>query len=242
MEVSTAVAPKLLSSHGEQLMAIAFSHACARHRWFEAVAGLNPSNAQIAALLRNYDAHASVLRRLLLKAATLMPETAVGFILENVRNEYGNGDNKNRHQLQLIDLAHAAGVSSEEFHRARIEEGVRDYIDQVIPFYYPHKTELNKKMYRPAVAAGAITATEVMALEEFRAMHKAFARRGLGKHIWFDHLTVEAEHTGESVALAVHFIENFDGLEAVVYGLTGVLQATVRLYDGLYEALTRTQA
>lgn len=42
--------------------------------------------------LRNYDAHASHLRRLLLSAATLMPEKAVGYILENVRNEYGNGN------------------------------------------------------------------------------------------------------------------------------------------------------
>lgn len=220
----------------ELLLAVVRNHACASHPWFQAVAEADVNNKQIAALLRNYDAHASVLRRLLLKAAAIMPETAVGFILENVRNEYGNGDNKKRHQLQLLDLAYSCGVTESQFHNVKIEEGVRDYIQRVSPFYYPPKRG-EDHFYRPAIAAGAVTATEIMALEEFRAMHPAFARRGLGNHIWFDHLHVEAEHTGESVALAVHFIDEFGALPAVLHGLNGVLDATTRLYDGLMETI-----
>ncbi|HNN64060.1 MAG TPA: hypothetical protein PKH78_13505, partial [Candidatus Obscuribacter sp.] len=77
------------------LQAIVAEHPCFKHEMFDRLSSLAKTGSlslkQVASLLKNYDAHASHLRRLLLKAATIMPEEAVGFILENVRNEYGNG-------------------------------------------------------------------------------------------------------------------------------------------------------
>ncbi|HEY9720343.1 MAG TPA: iron-containing redox enzyme family protein [Trichormus sp.] len=220
----------------------ALQHRCARHQFFSYLQTCNISTMQAAALLRNYDAHATVLRRLLLKAAAIMPETAVGYVLENVRNEYGNGNARNRHQLQLKQLACAAGVTPAQFNRVKIEDGVRAYLHQIVRYYCPLKTALPAQFCRPAVAAGAITATEILALEEFRAMQKAFHHLGLAHHIWFDHVNVEAEHLDESLALAVHFIENYDAQDAVEFGMHKVLEANCDLYDGLLNALTSTQS
>jgi len=193
-------------------------------------------------LLRNYDAHASHLRRLLLKSATIMPERAVGFILENVRNEYGNGRVENRHQLQLQDLAWQIGVSPSSYHQAPIKTGIRTFIKEVTPYYYPlgHFKGTNFKAIksRAAVAAGAITATELMAVEEFKALQIAFASFGKEHHIWFDHVTIECEHFEDSVNLALYFLQENSDLEAdVLFGLNGVLNANLHLYDGLLACL-----
>jgi len=188
------------------------------------------------AFLRNYDAHACVLRRLLLKAAAIMPEEAVGFILENVRTEFGAGDVNGRHQLQLTDLAARAGVTDQEFKSFPIQTGIKTFIKIATRFYYPIKMP-STKHFRPAIAAGAITATEVLAIEEFKSMQVAFSTMGLGHHIWFDHVTVEADHTAESLALAHHFMTVEKNIPAVLFGLNGVLDANVALYDGLLRAL-----
>ena len=81
-------------------------HPVASHPWFEHMrtGQVEHTPGQLLNLLLNYDAHATLLRRLLLEAATLMPEPAVGFILENVRNEYGNGDYARAHQGQLLEI------------------------------------------------------------------------------------------------------------------------------------------
>lgn len=237
--VGSAVSRKL-QMHKQKLLDCARDHECARHPLFDALAQIELSVNQCGALLRNYDAHAAVLRRLLLRAATIMPEKAVGFILENVRNEYGNGKQEHRHELQLLDLAHCAGVSRALFDGAQIQQGVRDYLKTVVEFYNP-RGQFPERFFRPAIAAGAITATEILALEEFRAMQKAFARRNLQNHVWFDHVNVEAEHTDESLALALFFIEEYQQDEAVYFGLNGVLDANCRLYDGLLAALHATR-
>jgi hypothetical protein len=213
-------------------------HACARHELFDTLRVCNITAGQSSAMLKNYDAHATVLRRLLLKAASIMPEEAAGYILENVRNEYGNGNPAWRHQLQLKELAKCAGASAEQFAGEPIQPGVREYIRRIVPLYFPIRAiGLPNGLYRPAVAAGAITATEVMALEEFRAMQHAYRHLGLADHIWFDHVNVEAEHSDESLALALHFIERHGAQEAVMFGMQSVLDANVRLYDGLLSAL-----
>jgi pyrroloquinoline quinone (PQQ) biosynthesis protein C len=221
---------------GAELRALATSHACAQHPLFERLHNDKLSLRQLGALLRNYDAHASVLRRLLLHAATIMPEEAVGYILENVRNEYGNGDPSGRHQLQLRDLATIAGIPIEEFMSIKIEDGVRDYVKQVVPLYEASLT-VPPGCYRPAISAGAITATEILAMEEFKAMQKAFAHYNLAHHEWFDHVSMEAEHANESLALALYFIERKNALESVRFGMNGMLQANCRLYDGFLNAL-----
>src|SRR5262245_58694831 len=82
--------PSTLSGWTSHLKSLAGSHDCAQHPLFARLDACEPTPARIAGLLRNYDAHAGVLRRLLLKAAAIMPEKACGYILENVRNEYGN--------------------------------------------------------------------------------------------------------------------------------------------------------
>jgi len=192
---------------------------------------------QIARFLRNYDAHAAVLRRLLLKAATLMPEEAVGFILENVRNEYGNGNPDDRHQLQLVDVARSAGVTTDEFAAAAVQPGVKEYIRSVTPLYYPLRGRWPQNYRRAAISAGAISATEMLAIKEFESMQRAFSNLGLAHHIWFNHVTVEVEHCDESLDLALHFIEHYRAQEAVEFGMRGVLDANVRLYDGLLAAL-----
>ncbi len=222
--------------------AIAAEHPCSTHRLFEYLDRTKLNHHQLCSFLANYDAHASLLRRLLLKAATIMPEEAVGYILENVRNEYGNGNPNHRHQLQLHDLAFQAGVSAQELQAAPLEAGVKKYMQQVPQFYFPENNgEQGEAWPRPyvmfpAISAGAITATEILAIEEFRHMQKSFAFLGLDQHIWFDHVTVEVEHSEESVALAVFFADTEEGVESVLDGLQGVLDANILLYDGLLAA------
>lgn len=220
-----------------QLVAQARDHACSKHELFKVLNTVELDSAGAGRLLRNYDAHASVLRRLLLKACTLMPEPAVGFILENVRNEYGNGNYTANHQQQLRQVAFAAGCSEEDFAGFRVMPGIKRFLQDVGRFYYPIRQPAFADLYRPAIAAGAITATELLAVEEFRAMHAAFTRLGCGHHIWFDHVLIEQEHMDESVALAVYFAEHHDAFAAVQVGLEGVLDANVHLYDGLLAAL-----
>jgi pyrroloquinoline quinone (PQQ) biosynthesis protein C len=226
-----------LATHQQTILALAQEHACARHPLFAYLQTASLTVNQCAALLRNYDAHATVLRRLLLRAASIMPEKAVGFILENVRNEYGNGRPEHRHQLQLLSLATAVGVDPAAFAGCKIEPGVREYLNVVVKHYYPiGKHGFAAGLLRPAITAGAVTATEIFALEEFRAMQQAFARHGQGDHIWFDHVNVEIEHTDESLALAMFFIEEHQAADAVYFGLRAVLEANCKLYDGLLTA------
>jgi len=214
----------------------ALKHACARHRLFERLAGATLSPEQLVRLLVNYGAHAALLRRLLLKAAAAMPEKAVGFVLENVRNEYGNGQWSRSHGLQVLDLI---AILKERFaipesRCSGIEDGVKLYMRSVVAWYLPPSLS---GLYRPAVTAGAITATEIMAIEEFAAMQKAFALYGLADHIWFDHVVVEAEHADESLALVQYFLPKHQ--TSVEHGLAGVLEANLHLYDGLLSAIEK---
>jgi hypothetical protein len=212
-------------------------HECATHPLFSVLAKIEPTQRRVSGLLRNYDAHAAVLRRLLLKTATLMPEEACGFVLENVRNEYGNGDPNGRHELQLRDLALQSGVPFKRFKSERIQPGVKTFISNVGRYYYPSRYNLPVGFRPAAVAAGAITATELLAVKEFVAMQNLFVKLNLGHHIWFDHINVEVEHSDESVALALYFIERHLAIADVLYGFNGVLNANISLYDGLLEAL-----
>jgi hypothetical protein len=215
------------------------SHPCSEHPLFAQLEKADIRDAEKAALLlKNYDAHASHLRRLLLKAATIMPEEAVGYILENVRNEYGNGRPEGRHQLQLQDVAWGLGIDRSFYEKAPVQAGIKKFIKAVTPFYFPikEKKERLKGLKRPAIAAGAITATEVMAMKEFKYLQIAFRPFGLADHIWFDHVTVEQEHFDESITLAAYFADT--EREAVEFGLLGVLDANLHLYDGLLATLT----
>jgi hypothetical protein len=223
------------------LVSIAHGHICAKHELFEQLRRIKMTVTRAAALLRNYDAHASVLRRLLLKAASIMPETAVGFVLENVRTEYGAGHSEGRHQLQLIDLAKQCGVSAEAFASAPIQPGIKTFIKAVTPFYYPLNKGAFAKAHKSAVAAGAITATEILAVEEFKAMQIAFTQFGLENHTWFDHVSVEVDHTAEALALAHHFMFEYGQTDSVLTGLNGVLTANISLYDGLLAALSQDE-
>jgi len=229
------------------LLDLARNHPCAKHEFFQIVSSIELTPARAGALLRNYDAHASVLRRLLIKAASIMPEMAVGFVLENVRTEFGSGNVDDRHQLQLVDVALKTGISLKEFESFAIQPGIKRFIKAVAPFYYPmqksHKTIFGKHN-RGAISAGAITATEILAIEEFKALQIAFEQFNLQNHIWFDHVTVEVDHTAESLALATYFMQESPNqdcsrnhTEAVMLGLHGVLDANISLYDGLLEAL-----
>jgi Iron-containing redox enzyme len=217
-------------------------HPAASHPLFERLNSGYLTQTQAGSLLRNYDAHASHLRRLLLKAATIMPEKAVGYILENVRNEYGNGRADDRHQLQLQDLAWQTGISPQAYNKYAIKPGIKTFIKDVTAYYYPlGNFGGNARQFksRAAVAAGAITATELLALEEFKSLQKAFIAFDQQHHIWFNHVTIECEHLEDSVSLALYFLEENSALEAdVLFGLTGVLDATVHLYDGLLACLS----
>jgi hypothetical protein len=220
------------------LLELARSHECARHEIFDALRTRKLTTDQAARVLRNYDAHASVLRRLLLKAATLMPEAAVGFVLENVRNEYGNGNYADNHQYQLQDVAWQLGVTREHYFAIPVLPPIKQFIQDATSFYFPPCGSLPPNLNRAAVVAGAITATELRAIEEFKALQKAFSHFGLEHHIWFHHVMIEEEHSDESIALALHFIENYDADAAVEYGLKGVLDANVHLYNGLLQAIS----
>lgn len=234
MNVQTVSQTEQLSDH---IKSIARAHPCSRHELFAVLAEVELTPESAGRLLRNYDAHASVLRRLLLKACTLMPEPAVGFILENVRNEYGNGDYSANHQQQLRAVAVAAGCAPDKFLTLPVMPGIRKFVREVGRYYYPARQKAFNGRYKPAISAGAITATELLAIEEFRAMHIAFSRLGCGGHVWFDHVLIEQEHTDESVALAVYFAREHNAMESVQIGLQGVLDANLHLYDGLLAAL-----
>jgi hypothetical protein len=255
-----------------KLLMLASGHDCWKHPLFEALATGRLSADKAGRLLRNYDAHASVLRRLLLKAAACMPEPAVGFVLENVRNEYGNGDYARNHQGQLQDVAWSAGVDRAFYEQVHIEPGVRVFCRRAPRFYLAQGVRLadvidgndtgfsstygvkeaagtgfssarganesaGRNMLRAAISAGAITGTEILAIREFQYLQKAFATIGLADHIWFNHVTIEAEHCDESLALALYFIEKHNALASVEYGMTGILDANISLYDGLLSAL-----
>jgi hypothetical protein len=220
-----------------QLHELARTHSCSAHPLFDYLRSQTLTRAQVAAVLRNYDAHASVLRRLLLKAAAIMPEAAVGYILENVRNEYGNGDYSRNHQSQLQDVAWSAGISRETYFNVSIKPEIKRFISEAVRFYDPAKNVSAKGHYKPAVAAGAITATELLAIEEFKALQCAFVKLGLEHHIWFHHVAIEEQHSDDSVALALHFMTNSKWHQSVLYGLNGILDANVYLYDGLFSAL-----
>jgi hypothetical protein len=228
-------------SPNDWMRGLANSHACFQHRLFPVLEEITLNQRQAAELLRNYDAHASALRRLLLKAATLMPEQAVGFILENVRNEYGNGDPDKRHQLQLWDVALKAGTSEQDFAAIKIRPQIKSYIRQVDALYYPIRQSWSKPLLRPAIAGGAIAATELLAIREFQYLQKAFAKLGLQDHIWFDHVNIEVEHGDESLDLALYFISNHQATKEVEFGMQGVLTANLSLYDGLLACLEGPQ-
>lgn len=247
---------------------LALSHPCARHPLFDYLRERSITHKQAVALLTNYDAHAALLRRLLLKAAANMPEPAVGFILENVRNEYGNGDYSLCHQDQLLDLKERVRIAGNLSPQVvPITEGVKSYVGNVGRFYDPLPAEgavpevgsgevvnvevenvvdyfvpgyvvkNGKRFYAPAITAGAVTATELMAIEEFKAMQVAFHSFGLADHVWFDHVNVECDHGEESLALAEFFWDKHDGGDAVEYGFNSTLDVNVHLYDGLLSAL-----
>lgn len=194
------------------------------------------SAEQALHVLFNYDAHASLLRRLLLNAAGKMPEPAVGFILENVRNEYGNGQYSNCHQGQLHDLMQKLSRLAPLAKVQQVSNGIRQYMRMVVEYYDPKSDTSCSDFYLPAVIAGAISATEIMALDEFRSLHKTFHKFNLQTHIWFDHVTVEAEHSDEALCLAEYFLAKNEHKKAVEYGFNGVLDANRYLYDGLMES------
>lgn len=213
---------------------LAKDHEASRHHFLQSP---RLSAKQAIHLLFNYDAHASLLRRLLLNAAGRMPEPAVGFILENVRNEYGNGQYDHCHQGQLRDLMFKLACLAPGVHPNKVSAGVRRYMTAVVKYYAPSIKESNiSSLCTPAIIAGAISATEIMALDEFRSLHQTFHDFKLQKHIWFDHVTVEAEHRDEALALAEYFLSSDKAKKSVEYGFNGVLDANCHLYDGLMES------
>lgn len=229
-----------VSSHIKDLVS---RHPCAGHALFSYLRTESLSAPQAVALLVNYDAHASLLRRLLLKAATIMPEPAVGFVLENVRNEYGNGDYSLCHQRQLRDLIARLQLNGgRSYGDITIADGVRQYMLNIGRFYCPTAAERSRvpKLHggNAAIAAGAITATELMAVEEFKAMQTAFRVFGLAEHPWFDHVSIECDHGKQSLALAEYFLRNCDANAAIHHGFTSTLETNQFLYDGLLQALT----
>jgi len=219
----------------DRLLELARRHPCSSHVVFGELSRAQLDVEAAARVLRNYDAHASLLRRLLLLAATLMPEPAVGFVLENVRNEYGNGSYADNHQRQLKDVAVSAGVSEPMWRAVAITTGVKQFIKQAPQFYYPIRPRARAQL--AAVAAGAITATEILAISEFKALQKAFAPLGLANHRWFNHVMIEEEHSDESLMLALYFIEERAAFPDVEAGMKGILDANCHLYDGLLAAL-----
>ena len=240
-EASAVLAESRTLDFSQHLLNLANEHPCSSHPLFDFLESNELDDRQAAALLRNYDAHASVLRRLLLNAAAIMPEHAVPFVLENVRNEYGNGDYARNHQDQLRDLAWSCGISRDDFFACKIQNGVSEFIKAATQFYSPSRNAIAGRrsgagMRTAAIVAGAVSATEILAIKEFVYIQKPFARRGLEHHIWFHHITIEEEHTDESLSLARCFEESEAGVRGVEFGLTGVLDANCSLYDGLLAA------
>lgn len=235
-----------MSGSADYLVEMAAAHPCWSHKLFERLRTEPLSRSQARMLLTNYDAHAGLLRRLLLNAACVMPEAAVGFVLENVRNEYGNGSYAECHQGQLrelISLVDPDGESREGSVEVAVDasvvrKGVRGFMRDIVRYYRPHKHEIPRGLYKPAIVAGAITATEIMALEEFKAMQSAFRSFGLAEHRWFDHVMVESEHGDESLCLAEYFIDEKNARESVEFGMRGSLEANLHLYDGLLESVS----
>lgn len=212
------------------LRELASAHSVFRHDFLTC---LHLNQKQAAQLLSNYDAHATLLRRLLLLAASRMPEPAVGFILENVRNEYGNGDYRDCHQGQLRDLIKLLSKQTSADISDKISPGVRSYMRKVTQFYSPEK---DCSFYKPAVIAGAVSATEIMAMEEFKSLFKAFQLFNLENHRWFDHINVEIEHSDEALMLADYFLQESKNQKSIEFGFNGVLEANLLLYDGLLES------
>jgi len=236
--VNLLQSPIALAPAKERLLTLANAHRCATHPLFAALDSRQLTVDQAGSLLKNYDAHASVLRRLLLKVAAFMPEPAVGFVLENVRNEYGNGDYSCNHQWQLQDVAWKVGVSPLRYREIPVEPSIKRFISQAASFYAPPCGSVPKGMQKAAIAAGAITATEILAITEFRHLQIAFKNFGLENHIWFRHVTIEEEHTDDSLALALYFITNHGSLPSIEYGMRGVLNANIHLYEGLLASIT----
>lgn len=228
-----------------QVETLILEHPCASHKWFELMTQSKIEPDKLLSLLINYDAHATLLRRLLLKSATIMPEAAVGFILENVRTEYGSGDYSKAHQLQLFDLINKLSSMFEVELSPVVRElkpGVRQYLEEISTFYFPEQ-ELNESMDLPSIAAGAITATEVLAMKEFVVMQKAFSHYGLDDHIWFNHVEVEQEHAGDSLNLVEYFLNSDTRtFESIEFGIGGVLMCNTSLYDGFQETLNKTES
>jgi hypothetical protein len=232
------------SDLAKQLKARAQVHHCHEHALFGFLEEHELNRRQITALLANYNRHAGLLRRLLLLASSLMPEDAVTYVLENVRNEYGNGNPNLRHELQLLDLAEHCGISREDLDAVPISSGVRNYTLIAPGYYFPfvevdarHLYSGTSELHKAAVAAGAITATEYMAIKEFQYLQKAFTRLGYENHIWFEHVSIEVEHQDESIALADYFMRKHNLIESLLHGFDGMLDANNHLYDGLLQAL-----
>ena len=74
-------------------------------------------------------------------------------------------------------------------------------------------------------------------MREFQYLQKAFAKLDLDSHVWFNHVTIEAEHSDESLALAEYFVTKHNAGESVLFGLNGILEANLHLYDGLLAAI-----
>lgn len=219
-----------------ELRLLADEHPCSSHPLFSYLRKVNSKKKQLAGLLRNYDAHATVLRRFLLRAASVMPEEAVPLILENVRNEYGNGVYARNHQDQLRDLAWKSGITQDEYFDISIQPGVKTFIKMATNYYCPRRGNYPRHMKAAAIISGAITATELLAIKEFCTMQEAFAKHSLQNHHWFHHVSIELEHSDESLELALYF-NRLGAAESVEYGMKGILDANIHLYDGLLAAM-----
>jgi hypothetical protein len=78
----------------------------------------------------------------------------------------------------------APGVSREDYKSYSVEKSVKTFIKAVTPLYFPidqhtakHAPQFKEQtsaLSKAAIAAGAITATELMAVEEFKALQIAF--------------------------------------------------------------------
>ena len=226
------------------LKSLILEHPCANHEWFKLMEETQIRPEKLVRFLINYDVHATLLRRLLLKAACIMPEPAVGYILENVRTEYGSGDYKKAHQLQLLDLLKTLAIKFNiqvEGEVKKVSEGVRQYLNEIPAFYIPDEesTDGVNTFEAQAISAGAIGATELLAMKEFSSMKRAFDVYSLGDHIWFDHVRHEKEHAEDSFDLIKYFLQlDESNTESIELGIGGVLMCNTSLYDGFLEALS----
>lgn len=228
-----------------QLKRLILEHPIIEHDWFKILHEERVDPERLIKLLFNYDAHAALLRRLLLKACVLMPEGAVGFVLENVRTEYGSGDYSKAHHFQILDLIKKLGETCKvdtDDSLKEISQGVHQYMLEVPSFFSPEELEPEEGMYAPCVSAGAILATEVLAELEFKALQHAFKPFGLHEHIWFNHLTVEKEHADESFNLALYFLNEDDRcMESLEFGIGGILMCNSSLYNGFLDVVVKPE-